>query len=366
VTIAEAVNTRSLIALVACDASYKSLAEFTVGEVLAPHRDSAEGEEVDAPPIFDQIGREQWKYLRDPDTPILAIPGTGFSAVIFRKEGAPELIVALTGSNGWDSRDWWANLNLGMSQWRDERAGPTLVSYLVDNFEDWTIHFTGQSLGGALAQYAAHDYARALGERFNPGRVTLTTFNGLGASEGLKARYESDKAEPFNQFLPNVLSEVPTAHYVIANDLVSRLGGENLNESETYVLDFRKYGPGHAIQSHLGIVDAHRIESGFYRGFERYGSDFTKARKGYDLPNLKTESIQQIAAAFGNLLNKHTTSDKPGEATARIIAGVLGGILSANATDSIAFWNEIVDHLMRRRRAWMHRLRSSLRRRSII
>jgi hypothetical protein len=235
-------------------------------------------------------------------------------------------------------------------------------------YRDWTVHFTGQSLGGALAQYAAHDYARGLRDsgEFSPDRLTLTTFNGLGAVDGLTKRAADNPADPESRFDQDVLADVSTAHYVISNDLVSRLGGENLNESESYVLDFRKHGPGHAIQSHLGIVDAHRIESGFYRGFERYGSDFTKARKGYDLPNLKTESIQQIAAAFGNLLNKHTTSDKPGEATARIIAGVLGGILSANATDSIAFWNEIVDHLMRRRRAWMHRLRSSLRRRSII
>ncbi len=298
------------------------------------------------PVSFQRAEFENWEYVRDERTLVFANENTGFSAVIFRNGGTSEVIVALTGSNSLDAQDWWANLNLGMTQWSNERGGDDLVQYLLDNFQLWKIHFTGQSLGGALAQYAAHDYARSLGDQFNPDLVTLTTFNGLGAYEGLNGRERSDPDSPVNRFMPNVLAGVSTAHYVITNDLASRLGGNNLNESETYLLDFRKFGPNHPIDSALSIVDAHRIESGFYQGFTRYQTDFTSAKKNIP-PNLNAASIQPIAAALGNLLNAHTSSDQPAEASARILAGVLNGLLMASPADLAAFWSEVVDHLNR-------------------
>ena len=342
-TISAGLNHISMLSLVAADASYKRPSEFAPGEALALHRDSRPDAEFPIPPSFEGLGIEDWVFVRTPETLAFEDPGTGFAAVLFRSLSSNDLIVALSGTNGLDAQDWWTNLNLGMTQWRKIENGESLVNLLASTYSNLRVHFTGQSLGGALAQYAAYDYAQILRRagRFDASKISITTFNGLGASDGLIFR---DGVDAFDR---EALNGVQTAHYVISNDLVSRLGGNNLNESETYLLDFRKFGPGHPIQSALGIVDAHRIESGFYQGFTRYQTDFTSAKKENIPPNLNTASIQPIAAAFGNLLNKHTTSDQPGEASARILAGVLNGLLTANPADVAAFWFEIVDHLNR-------------------
>ena len=177
-------NERSIIALVACDASYKPLANFTPDELLAVYPDSAQKDEAPLPESFVGKGLENWKFVRDERTLGFARPGTGFSVVLFENDAKRESVVALTGTNGPDAQDWWTNLNLGMTQWNMIHL-PDLLWYqlpLGNSLWGRTVHFTGQSLGGALAQYAAHDFARALdsADQFRPDRVTLTTFNGIG------------------------------------------------------------------------------------------------------------------------------------------------------------------------------------------
>ena len=86
-----------------------------------------------------------------------------------------------------------------MDHWRASGGGQELLADLLGINDARTIHFAGQSLGGALAQYAAYDFVRArttVGDAafdplFSAARVTLTTFNGLGGIEGLKRLYPS-------------------------------------------------------------------------------------------------------------------------------------------------------------------------------
>src|SRR5690606_4508099 len=92
-------------------------------------------------------------------------PRTGFKAVIFRNDAEREVIVALAGTDGADLKDWWGNLtHYAWNQWQENRL-PVLqrldslsLELRKDGAPEPAIHFTGQSLGGALAQYATYEF----------------------------------------------------------------------------------------------------------------------------------------------------------------------------------------------------------------
>ena len=76
-----------------------------------------------------------------------------------------------------------------------------------------TINFTGQSLGGALAQYAAYEWVQLHSGDAN--QINLTTFNGLGGIYGLNKNEDN--------FTLTVLAGINSAaNYVIPGDIVSR------------------------------------------------------------------------------------------------------------------------------------------------
>lgn len=99
-------------------------------------------------------------------------PTTGFGFVAYVKRGAApaetEVIIALRGTDGLNPTDWVSNSQYwGWNQWNSP-AGRAQVFAFLDSLKSnpldqdaafqGTIHFTGQSLGGGLAQYAAYDY----------------------------------------------------------------------------------------------------------------------------------------------------------------------------------------------------------------
>ena len=120
--------------------------------------------------------------------------GTGAKLVIYRNPGNGEVIVAFGGTDGLNLQDWLSNSqSVGWNQWiaLNNPATNDLFGKLAA-LNPSSIHFTGQSLGGALAQYAAYEYvlqkklvAQNLGTTYTPSSVDLTTFNGLGAVWGL-------------------------------------------------------------------------------------------------------------------------------------------------------------------------------------
>ena len=105
-----------------------------------------------------------WKYQTafEDDT-------TGFGVVVFKHQTRNEYRVAFRGTeDGPSTHNWKENLGLGMRQWMSVQPGggqDFLNNFLLElpsvGGEAPKIYFTGQSLGGALAQYAAHDYLLA-------------------------------------------------------------------------------------------------------------------------------------------------------------------------------------------------------------
>ncbi len=118
---------------------------------------------------------------------------TGFKAIA-HEQGAvgdpEEVILAFGGSDGGplaNPTDWVSHTqHLGWNQWELNR--PQIFQYLNTLPPDTKITFTGQSLGGALAQYAAYEWIKSkttpdlptLDSTFDKSRINLVTFNAFG------------------------------------------------------------------------------------------------------------------------------------------------------------------------------------------
>lgn len=104
--------------------------------------------------------------------------GSGVTAYALRNPSG-EIVVAFRGTN--DIVDWSDNLgNLGWRQWQEVKAD--VNTYLGSNWTGGEVTFTGHSLGGALAQYAAYDTASTYANQRD--RLNIYTLNGLGARNG--------------------------------------------------------------------------------------------------------------------------------------------------------------------------------------
>lgn len=147
---------------------------------------------------------------------------TGFKSRAY-VDATGNYILAFAGTE--DMQDAYQDLaNFGMGQW--ERASKEIMNFFSGLKSDGAIQslqFTGHSLGGALAQYAAYDFV--LGGLVGVDQVSLTTFNSLGGEIALEAKYQT--------YNPDLLVTDNIHHYFDPSDLVSRLsphlGGETTN-----------------------------------------------------------------------------------------------------------------------------------------
>ncbi len=264
----------SKLALLACDMSYKGDGAQK-NEALAPYPDTPSYN------FLPPYGIDNGFTVFDKGE----VKKTGFKFVLFSKDN--ELIVAMAGTDGPNMQDWAANLRLGWDQWNGafdtitnaivpDTSGRDRVIPIIQNFlaglsaeqrQTAKIHFTGQSLGGALADYATYDWISQFGGIAS--NVTLTTFNGLGSKEGLtNPKYGNQALDVVNNF--DGLASV--AHYFVTNDLVSRLGGGHIAEANnTYELAFTStdIDPRTKKPYLLDPITAHRIETGFYQQFAK-------------------------------------------------------------------------------------------------
>ena len=173
----ESIEKLSRICLVACDQSYwgGSLSNtpdqdgpIETGTVLEPHPDS--GVDVDVFPnimpatFFNPVstGLSEWLVFDRHDD-----PQSGFGATIYRRintVGTADFMVAFQGTRGPSTQDWNSNLGFGTDKWVSPAGGVTLTSQLSGLLTSGEItgdiYFTGQSLGGALAEYAAYDFRK--------------------------------------------------------------------------------------------------------------------------------------------------------------------------------------------------------------
>lgn len=330
--------------LVADDQSYNRSA--TPDEALAPFTD---GDTVNLMPGGWHDDLTGWAVARRFDD-----PDTGFGAVVYKKPNGDgskfDYIVALQGTRGPNAQDWHGNLTYGWEKFVGA-GGVRLMNYLTgtgdDDIRDKTvnIHFTGQSLGGALAQYVAYRYVderKRLGSAINPDNMSLTTFNGLGGMQALEQNYKNtfhsgDAGYVFNK---DLLAGVATRHYWITNDIVSRLVPNLNGAGNEYRLDFHQNaigsGPAQA------IADAHRIESGFYRGFSKFGVDFDSAVQ-LGITHLDIGDVAKIGTAWANIFNNARTGD--GEATARLISALMLGVAYGPVGQVEALTNAALEHL---------------------
>ncbi len=309
--------------LVACDAAYAGNAR-PVGSSLAPYFD---GNNTNVP--FGWLSNFVVAYVNNE-------PNTGLKVTIYRRTTGNELIVAFAGTDGLDAVDWSSNaFHLGMNQWSLDQRDIVLAEVQRFADPDSVVHFTGQSLGGALAQYAAHDLL-ARDDTF-AGRTTLTTFNGLGGVAALRDR------GGFNPALATGLLDA--AHFRITNDLVSKLGDGHFG-GNVYEFDFVDRGRynEHGQNPFFGVVDAHRIESGFYANLASIGSDFAAAREVTtdELDYLEIPSLQKLVSKWGNPLQRQDTN--AGTASFALIGSLLPAINEAPASEVNALIQTLYDN----------------------
>ncbi|NGZ60813.1 MAG: hypothetical protein CV081_09985, partial [Nitrospira sp. LK265] len=212
-------------------------------------------------------------------------PDTGFHAVVF-KNSANAYIVAFTGTEP-NFQDAHSDLNLGWTQWdRNHEAIFDLLRTAKLNDELTSVAFTGHSLGGVLAQYAAYEYA----EEEDPASFTLTTFNALGGVQGLQqnlgtANYDSER-----------LAGVEVNHFRAAGDMVSRLGEGHVG-GNVRVIDF----------SAPDFIAAHRLETSF---LNPTNAGYQLTTLPFATPNyLHVSTGQQLGAALGNLFSDGTYNE---------------------------------------------------------
>ena len=293
---------------------------------------------VNGSPVYLDLGA--WRVFDRIDDPL-----TGFGATIYKRvaDGKTDYMVALQGTRGPSMEDWFGNAGFGVDKWESASGGKLLIDKLsallaATNSDKLTgdIIFTGQSLGGALAEYAAYDFRKKVDELgisdFSNNRIALITYNGLGSIAGLQEM----RGDLLNT---NLLAGATTRHYWIQGDIVNRLGAgtgtvggvdltklNHLNGSgNTYRLDFFAEGTVDGQPKWMSAVDAHRIETGFYAGINRSAAamNFADAVQANIRP-LQVTNLAKAGTAFSNLYNSYDAA-KDGEATARLVATLMYG-----------------------------------------
>ncbi|HJT21643.1 MAG TPA: hypothetical protein VJ746_14290, partial [Nitrospira sp.] len=238
----------------------------------------------------------------------------GAKFVAFRNESTNSVILAFGGTDGLNATDWKANLfSYGWSEW--EALKQQVFTFLDALPRDAsgnltvTVNFTGQSLGGALAQYAAYrwlteDPLEVAHAAQDKNHITLTTFNALGGVYGLQENVNGG-------YDASVLTGLSSAaNIVIKGDIVSRLGG-GFAAGPIYQSSFdsEQINPNTNLpySETIGLVASHRIESGFYANLGPNGLDPSNFQVLDPTPGgayvLQSDRLSPAAALLGNVLN---------------------------------------------------------------
>ena len=338
-SISPSLNELSKLALVASDASYFSSENPVLpGSALAP----LDERDPSIPPRF-AFETGFFEFRQFPDAP--NVP-TGFKAIAYERNspGNPkEVILAFGGSDGGplsNPTDWVSNTqHLGWNQWDANKT--QIFQYLNSLAADTKITITGQSLGGALAQYAAYEWIKSKttpGPTFDPNfdksRISLITFN---AFAGYLALNDPTKGGGYSASVLAGINADKSAHYLITGDLVSRLGGDPTTGighvgGQVYLLDYRTVDPDTGELVKLDLVEGHRIETGFYAGLHALDA-FTVAKNLFSTTTpqqwyLPMASLQNTAGLLGNILNGRDVGRA--ESVPRLLAGLMAGMTFGN------------------------------------
>ncbi|HYC44888.1 MAG TPA: calcium-binding protein [Burkholderiales bacterium] len=241
---------------------------------------------------------------------------TGFKAVAYRNTVTADVVLAFGGTDGPNSTDWWGNLyHAGWNQWEAnrERVRDYLRSFITQGQISGRIHLTGQSLGGALAQYALYDLIETFEiSEAEQAKLSLITFNSLGGLSALR-----EKVEAFDS---SSLKHVTRAvHYVVENDLVHRLGEGHVGGVVKAFRWRNRDAPAGTEFNRLNTVDAHRIEGAFYKYLHPAKNFFAEA-VSTNPDYLAIPNLQRVASRFGNIFQKNAA--QPTEALIQLVAGM--------------------------------------------
>jgi Ca2+-binding RTX toxin-like protein len=331
--VTQQLNELAKLALIASDTSYfTSTNSVPLGGALAPFRDTLIYDILPQYPITPGFVKSSIDSASRNDA-------LGFKFTAYSNISTKEIIVAFGGTDGADPVDWTSNTELGWNQWEASRN--LVFDYLRPLVDAGTkVHFTGHSLGGALAQYAAYEWIKkqsTVGDLdFNPDfdktNVSLTTFNGLGGLKGLVDNLPSSGIQ-HAAYDSTVLQGLGlSGHFYVTNDLISRFGDGHVG-GDTFLLDFksdRTNGVGQ--QYTYGLFDAHRIETGFYANL-RPGAllEFQVSPGTSPIAYLDVDSVQNVAALFGNLLNNKNLG--LAESRFRLVGAVTAGLTIGSPGD---------------------------------
>ncbi|MFQ5765904.1 MAG: hypothetical protein ACE5GT_13350, partial [Rhodospirillales bacterium] len=156
---------------------------------------------------------------------------SGFKAVVYQN-GAGERIYAIAGTEG--VRDLFADLTLGEEQFRNDPFGNMIRDareYSADSGK--TVTFTGHSLGGGLAQVAAHQAAKQKDkEKDKPVKVRMVSWGAFG---GRKLLENADV-----KFSPDAAARIDGANYFVKGDPIAGIGR---HIGPTFALPARALGP---------------------------------------------------------------------------------------------------------------------------
>jgi hypothetical protein len=156
---------------------------------------------------------------------------TGFSLTIYKSLTSEQYIFAFRGTE-FSSQDSYTGLNVGIKQWSEANSEYVAerISFYTAGDSEANLHFTGHSLGGALAQFAAYEYAAVIMAAEIAGESTasfdLVTFNAIGGELAL-----SDPLLYSAGYDPELADTISAAHFKIKGDVVSRLGDDHIGGS---------------------------------------------------------------------------------------------------------------------------------------
>tara|TARA_R110002049_G_scaffold24515_1_gene86844 strand:- start:191 stop:8251 length:8061 start_codon:yes stop_codon:yes gene_type:complete len=227
---------------------------------------------------------------------------TGFKSRAY-VDGLGNYIIAFAGTE--DLQDTYQDLaSFGMGQWDENR--PVIISFFNELKERGisinSIQFTGHSLGGALAQYAAYEFV-------NEGvvlsdSVILTTFNALGGDVALQNKYPSS-------YNSNLLATANIHHYYDPSDIFSKLSPHVGGQETTYQV--------RANSDPILTFDAHKMETiqsyignGLVRGLQADQSYF-------DIDHI-VPALQIIGEATNGFVTGSDAEVNEVEAVARLIS----------------------------------------------
>lgn len=133
---------------------------------------------------------------------------TGLQLSVLENSETNEVVIAFRGTD--ELKDWKTNTQLGKNQIKEIEAElKAYVEELSKEEPPKSITFTGQSLGGGLAEIAAYK-----AQKNSPqADISLVSFNGFGGAEGV--------GEDIDQA---ILDQLESTNYRIGNDPVSPIG----------------------------------------------------------------------------------------------------------------------------------------------